>query len=41
MSWRLDSRDSEQELVGGSYEHDNAPSGSIRGCEFLDQLNDY
>jgi hypothetical protein len=27
--------------VAGSCEHDNEPSGSIKGGEFLDQLNDY
>jgi len=27
--------------VVGSCEHDNEPSGSIKGGEFLDQLIDY
>jgi VanZ family protein len=27
--------------VVGSCEHSNKPSGSIKGREFLDQLNDY
>jgi hypothetical protein len=27
--------------VAGSCEHDNEPSGSIKGREFLDQLSDY
>jgi hypothetical protein len=27
--------------VAGSYEHDNEPSGSIRGWEFPDELIDF
>jgi hypothetical protein len=27
--------------VTGSYEHGNEPSGSVKGDEFLDQMNDY
>jgi hypothetical protein len=37
----LDAYDLEQGPVAGSYEHGNEPSGSIKGGEFLDWLNDY
>jgi hypothetical protein len=36
----LDSSGSRPGLMVGSCEHGNEPSGSIKGREFLDQLND-
>jgi hypothetical protein len=37
----LDSSDSGQGPIVGSYEHTNEPSGFIQGGEFLDEMNDY
>jgi hypothetical protein len=37
----LDSFDSWWGPVAVSREHDNEPSGSIKGWEFIDQLSDY
>jgi hypothetical protein len=37
----LDSSDSGYGPAAGSCEHGNEPSGSIKGREFLDYLNEY
>jgi hypothetical protein len=37
----LDLAGSAQRLVAGSCEHDNEPSGSMKGGDFLDYLRNY
>jgi len=37
----MDSSGSGQGLPAGCCEHSNEPSGSIKGVEILDRLNDY
>jgi hypothetical protein len=37
----LDSSDSGYGPVLGTYEHDDEPSGSLKGGEFLEHLNGY